>query len=377
MNRTSPLNRRQWLKATGATLAGLALTSRLTATPAATPALPLATITPEGFVQLSLNENAFGPSPRAIAAMQAHLGQVGRYPFALTPRLVATIAAKEGVTPEHIQLGVGSGELLEVYGMYFGRDKGEVVSAAPGYMQFIGAMQRMGTRAVTVPLNDRLEHDLDAMAAAVGPDTKCVYICNPNNPTGTLVAAAKLRAFALEVSKRVPVFIDEAYLDCADDYAGNTMVDLVRDGHDVTIARTFSKIHGLAGQRIGYAVTSPARAKAIRPFLGGSVNLLGVVAAQASVDDPGYIEALRRRIKAGRDALIAVLNELGCRYAEPQGSFVFFQTGRPIAEFQAAMRAEGILVARPFPPLLDWCRITIGTEEEMVLAHAAIRKVLG
>lgn len=375
MLKTSSLNRRQWLKAAGVTVAGLTLAPRLPAS--VTPAITPARITPPGLVQLSLNENAFGPSPRALAAMQAHLGEVGRYPFALAPQLVRTLAEKEGVTPDHILLGAGSGELLEAVGMYLGRTGGEVVSAVPGYFQLVGAMQRVGARSVAVPLNDGLEHDLAAMAAAVGPETKCVYVCNPNNPTSTVVPPAELRAFVIAMAQRTHVFVDEAYLECADDFAAHTLVDLVAAGHNVTVARTFSKIHGLAGQRIGYTVMLPELAKAVRPLMTGSANLLGVVAAQASLADPAYIESLRVRIKAGRDALLALLDELGCRYAVPQGSFVFFQTGRPITEFQAAMRAEGILVARPFAPLFDWCRITIGTEEEMNLAHAAIRKVLG
>lgn len=374
MLKTSPLNRRQWFKTAAATTAGLVIARQL---PAASPAVPAARVTPPGLVQLSLNENAFGPSPRALAAMQAHLGEVGRYPFALAPQLVRLIAEQEGVTPDHILLGAGSGELLEAVGMHLGREGGEVVSAVPGYFQLVGAMQRVGARSVAVPLNARLEHDLDAMAAAVGPETKCVYVCNPNNPTSTLSPAADLRAFVVAQAQRTHVFVDEAYLECADDFAANTLVDLVRAGHNVSIARTFSKLHGLAGQRIGYTIMAPELAKAVRPLMTGSANLLGVVAARASLEDPEYLESARRRLKAGRDALLAVLDELGCRYAVPQGSFVFFRTGRPIAEFQAAMRAEGILVARPFAPLLDWCRITIGAEDEMQLAHAAIRKVLG
>jgi histidinol-phosphate aminotransferase len=374
MLKTSPLNRRQWLKSAGAVLAGAAVTTRLTT---ASSVIPPVRITPPGLVQLSLNENAFGPSPRALATMQAHLGEVGRYPFGLAPQLVRTLAEKEGVTPDHILLGAGSGELLEAVGMHLGRAGGEVVSAVPGYFQLVGAMQRAGARSVAVPLNERLEHDLDAMAAAVGPDTRCLYVCNPNNPTSTVVPPAELRAFVIAMAQRTHVFVDEAYLECADDFAVHTLVDLVATGHNVTVARTFSKIHGLAGQRIGYAIMAPKLANAVRPLMTGSANLLGVVAAQASLADPDYIESLRRRIKAGRDVLMALLDELGCRYAAPQGSFVFFRTGRPITEFQAAMRAEGILVARPFAPLLDWCRITIGTEEEMVLAHTAIRKVLG
>ncbi|MBP6506277.1 MAG: histidinol-phosphate aminotransferase family protein [Opitutaceae bacterium] len=374
MKSTLNLNRRQWLKTSGAALAGLTLAGRLTAQ---TQPVVVADASATGPVQLSLNENPFGPSARAVMAMREQVERVCRYPFNRTPELIQALAAKEGVPDDHIVLGVGSGEILETYGVYLARDRGEVISARPGYFQLVGAMERMGATAVAVPLNERLEHDLEAMAAKIGPDTKCIYLCNPNNPTGTVVPPDKLRAFAIEVSKRVPVFIDEAYLECADDFAANTMVGLVRDGHNVTVARTFSKIYGLAGQRIGYGVMRPEMAKSVRTFMTGSVNLLGVVAAQASLADAGYVEATRRKIKAGRDAFIAELKQLGRRYAEPQGNFVFFHTGRSIVEFQSAIRAEGVLVARPFPPLLDWCRISIGTPEEMAAAHAALRKVLG
>ncbi len=228
-----------------------------------------------------------------------------------------------------------------------------------------------------MPLNARLEHDLDAMAAKIGPDTKAVYLCNPNNPTGTIVAPTQLRAFAVEAAKRATVFIDEAYLECSDDFAANTMIGLVREGHNVVVARTFSKIYGLAGQRIGYGIMPPELAKSIRKFTTGSPNLIGVVAAQASLDDAGYVEPMRRRIKAGRDALCALLKEHGRRYAEPQSNFVFCHTGMPIEVFQERMLREGVAVARAFPPLVDWCRISIASPEEMAVTHAALRKVLG
>ena len=375
MHSPTSLNRRQWLKATGAALAGLTLAPRiaLRAEPApnATP-VPV----PPGPVQLCWNENPFGPSPRAIEAMQREVPRVHRYPFNLTPELVKRLAAKEGVSTDHIVAGVGSGEILETYGVYLGRQRGEVITASPGYMQMTDAMQRMGSRVVSVPLNDRLEYDLEAMAAKITPETKAVYICNPNNPSGTIVEPARLRAFAIAAAKKVPVFIDEAYLQCSDHFAANTMVGLVREGHNVTVARTFSKLYGLAGQRMGYGIMPPEMAKGLREFMTGSVNLLGVVGALASLEDPTYVEVTRRKIKAGRDALIAVLQEHGRKYAEPQGNFVFFHTGIPITEFSQRMRAENVIVARPFAPLTEWCRISIGSPEEMAVCHAALRKVL-
>ena len=368
--------RRQWLKTTATGIAGLALARQILVTPAPAQPAPAQKVGVT-VARLSGNENSMGPSARALQAMRDNLERSHYYPFAEQGVLAKKIAELEGVATDHIVMGVGSGEILETFGVYLGREKGEVVTATPGYLQMIAAMERMGAKAVFVPLNDRLEHDLDAMAAKVGPNTKCVYICNPNNPTGTIVNAAKLRAFCIELAKRCPVFVDEAYLQCADDFAGNTMVGLVREGHNIAVARTFSKLYGLAGQRVGYGVMQPAMARAIREFSTGSLNLLGIVAATASLDDPTYAGEMRAKIKAGRTALIDVVKDLGRRYVEPHGNFVFFHTGMPIQDFQARMKAENVAVARPFPPLLDWARVSVGTPDEMALCHSALRKVLG
>ena len=367
-------SRRQWFKTTAAGLAGLAFARNLVVTSARAQTQPARGI---DAARLCYNENPLGPSPRAVQAMRDNLERSHYYPYSEQRDLTAKIARLEGVSADHLVLGVGSGEILETFGVYLGRDKGEVVTAAPSYLQMTDAMARLGTKVAAVPLNDRLELDLDAMAAKVGANTKCVYICNPNNPSGTIVEAAKLRAFCIEMARRCPVFIDEAYLQLADDFAGNSMIGLVHEGHNIAVARTFSKLYGLAGQRVGYGVMQPAMARAIREFSTGSLNLLGIAAATASLDDAAYATEMRAKIKAARTALVEVVHSLGRRHAEPQGNFVFFHTGMPIQAFQEKMLAENILVARPFPPLLDWARISIGTPAEMTLCHAALRKVLG
>ena len=315
------LNRRQWLKTTVAGAATLTVARNFLVTPARAQHEVDRTAKRAEPVRISGNENPFGPSQMAIAAMLQNLERTHYYAGAETKALVRQIADLEKVPEDHIVMGVGSGEILEIYGVYLGVQKGEVIMASPGYLSLPRAMERMGSKIVAVPLNDKLEHDLDAMAAKVGPNTKCVYICNPNNPTGTLVNAAKLKAFCVEVSKKVPVFVDEAYLQCADDFEGNTMVGLVKD-NNVAVARTFSKLYGLAGQRIGYGVMKPEMAKAIKDFSTGSLNLLGVVAASASLEDADYAKDTRAKIKAGRDALVGVVKGLGKKYAEPQGNFV-------------------------------------------------------
>lgn len=329
--------------------------------------------------KLDGNENPYGPSQLAVMAMMQTIERTPRYGFAEVEKLIALVAAREGVPAEQIVMGVGSGDVLERYAAWLSRESGEVVTATPGYLRFTQAMARHGSTVVAVPLAANLRHDLAAMAAKVGPATRCVYLCNPHNPTSTLVPAEALRAFAVEVAKRCPVFVDEAYLECSDDFAANTMVGLVREGHNVVVARTFSKIYGLAGMRIGYAVTPPVVAREMNAAGRGNtafrLNLLGAVAAAASLEDSGYVEDTRLKIKAERDKLCALLKDLGRRYAEPQGNFVFFHTGMPAPVFLEKMAAERVAVGRAFPPLLDWCRLSIGTPEEMALAHAALRKV--
>ncbi len=380
MNMSTPLSRRQWLISSGAGLAGLALSSRLLnfeAQAQMTPERLAATASVRA--RLSLNENPFGPSPKAMEAILQSLtsGKACRYPYGEGNELVELIAKKEGVTPDHIVLGAGSGELLEKAGIHFGLAKGEAIYAAPGYLQLPRSLEGVGGKAVPVPVNARQEHDLVAMAAAVTKPNSIVYVANPNNPTGTVVDTAALRRFIKDVTPRAFVFLDEAYLDVADDYAGRTLVGLVKDTPNLLVARTFSKIYGLAGLRIGYGVTAPQFANVLRSYGPASLGFPSVMAAIASLKDAGYVAATRAKIVAEKEKLLALLRELGRPYADSQTNFVFFQTGRPHAEVHAALMKESVSIARAFPPMLGWARITIGLPEENELARAALRKVLG
>jgi histidinol-phosphate aminotransferase len=377
----TPLTRRQWLFRSGATLAGAALGSRLLNFEAQaqmmTPERLAATAAVKA--RLSLNENPFGPSPAAMEAITRSLsgGKACRYPYGEVGELVELIAKKEGVPADHIVLGAGSGELLEKAGIHFGLMKGEAIYAAPCYLQLPRALEAVGGRAVPVPVNARHEHDLPAMAAAITKPNSIVYIANPNNPTGTVVPTAALRDFIREVSTRAFVFLDEAYLDIADDYADRTLVGLVRDNPNLLVARTFSKIYGLAGMRVGYGVTSPKFAAVLRNYGPASLGVPSVMAAIASLKDEGYVPATRGKIVAEKEKLLALLRELGRPYADSQTNFVFFQAGKPHALVHAAMMKESVSIARSFPPMNDWARITIGLPEENELARTALRKVLG
>jgi histidinol-phosphate aminotransferase len=329
--------------------------------------------------RLSLNENPFGPSPAAMEAILGNLsaGKACRYPYGEVMELIELIAKKEGVSPENIVLSVGSGEILETVGGIFGRMKGEAIYASPGYLQLPGAVTANGGRTIPVPVNARQEHDLDAMASQVVGASSVVYIANPNNPTGTVVDTAALAEFVKEVSKKAFVLLDEAYLDIADNYAGRTLVGLVNEERNLLVARTFSKIHGLAGMRIGYGVTSRKFAAQLRSLALGSLTSPSIAGAVASLKDTAFVAASRAKIVAEKEKLFALLRELRRPYADSQTNFVFFQTGRPHAEVHAAMFKESVSIARAFPPMTDWARISIGLPEENALARAALRKVLG
>lgn len=369
------LNRRDWLKASGLAAAALALNS--------SPALRAQhetrrAPTAKKIARISGNENPYGPSQMAAMAMMSNLENACRYPTGdETGKLLDLLAAKNGVKPENIILGLGSSEVLAQYAMWVTKKSGpgEVVTALPGYNKFTGEMVALGSKLVIVPLDANMVHDVDAMAAKVGPDTKCVYICNPNNPTSTIVPPAKLKEFVKTISAKCPVFVDEAYLEISDNFEENTCAPLVAAGHNVVVARTFSKLYGMAGIRMGYGLMPAADAKGAKVINPNHLGLLSVTAATASLQDDAYPADIRGKIKAERDKLCATLKSLGRKYAEPQGNFVWVHVGMPTKTFREKMEAEGVAVARDFPPGDDWSRISIGLPDEMALCHAALKKV--
>jgi histidinol-phosphate aminotransferase len=213
------------------------------------------------------------------------------------------------------------------------------------------------------------------MRAAVSPSTRAVYLCNPNNPTGTAVPAAEIRAFIASLPDGVVTIVDEAYMDFTTLAGVGTVADLIEERR-VVVLRTFSKIHGMAGMRMGYAVTAAAIAEPLRRARMSSPNILAVYGARASLDDHEFLSATRRKILASRTRITTELTRLKLRYAEPQGNFVFFDTGMPLASFAQRMQARNVLVGRRFPPYDSWCRITIGTEPEVDVFLKSLRASL-
>jgi histidinol-phosphate aminotransferase len=184
-----------------------------------------------------------------------------------------------------------------------------------------------------------------------------------------------LREFVRKVGPRALVVIDEAYLDLADNYAGRTVVDLVAKGENVIVLRTFSKIYGLAGLRVGYGIAAPTLVTLLKSYGGGSLSYLGVAAAMASLRETGYVTETRKKIVAEREEWAKAFGELGLEHSVSQTNFVFYRTGRPYPEVAEKFRAAEVSIARPFPPLTDWMRISIGRSDENALARATLRRI--
>ncbi len=350
------LNRREWLLASAA--APLALRPILArAARRGVRAAP---------IRLHSNENPYGPSNSAQEAMTAAFGESNLYPSSKYKELATLIAEWEGLTPAHVVLGAGSHEVLRMTAMAYGLSGGELVTAYPTFEGLENYATRIGAHVHRVPVDDHLVMDLAKIEKRMTQAVKLVFVCNPNNPTGTITPNASLLPFVKEVSKRAVVFVDEAYYELVTDPAYATMVPLVADGQNVIVSRTFSKVYGLAGLRVGYALARPDIAARLRTFrTDNSINIIGLRAAIAAYRDPAFVQWSRDNIASERNKVVANLKELGHRSVPSQTNFIFFHLGRPIGAFQQAMAAQGILVGRPFPPYLDWCRLSIGKPKEM------------
>jgi histidinol-phosphate aminotransferase len=325
---------------------------------------------------LSGNENPYGPGPKARAAIANSVAKLARYNVDSFSALIGALASATGTPRNQLLLGAGSGELLHMLALDASR-RGEVLSAWPAYGQLMTYAESLGAKVRRVPLDSAHRHDLSAMAAAVGANTALVYVCNPNNPTGTVVGSAALSDFCRQTAARALVVVDEAYIDLAEPGATQSMLELARTSENVVVLGTFSKTHGLAGLRIGYAVGGPRTIERLRKLQMTYPNTVGLEAARASLDDTDFLERCRSAIRADRARIVAACRARKLEFAEPHGNFVFVRTGVPIQEFRARMQAERIEVGRPFEPYVDWVRITVGTTRETDALLTALNKVLG
>jgi histidinol-phosphate aminotransferase len=328
--------------------------------------------------RLLANENPFGPSEKTRLAIMEAVTQGNRYGHSQAAELRKMLAEKEGVSEEHILLGPGSTDLLEKTAISHFVKGGNIVAADPAYMSLINTAMRFDAEWRKVPLTKDWEHDLEGMEAAVNKKTKLVYICNPNNPTGSITNNSKLRAFCASVSDKAPVFVDEAYLEFLDDCESQSMVDLVRSGKNVIVARTFSKIHAMAGLRIGYMVALPETIELITSMVRSNMGLCvtSIMGAMASLKDKQFQANSKKWTADARSFVNEQLSSMGFDYIPSHTSFILFPIAMEGKPFLEKMFAQGIGV-RAFQVWgQSYCRVSMGTLDEMGMFSDALKKVL-
>ncbi len=333
---------------------------------------------PSLLARLNANENPYGPSEAARKAVVESVVRGNRYPWKELSELAAKIAVKEGVTTAHIMMGPGSSDLLEKVALLQFMKGGNIISADPTFMSIVNVAEAVGAQWKAIPCKADWSHNLEAMEAAVDGDTRLVYICNPNNPTGAVTNADALLAFCARVSEKVPVFIDEAYMELVEGNATRSMIGLINQGKNIIIGRTFSKIMGLAGLRVGYIVAQPAFIASVGKITYGGmgVSYTSIYAATASMDDVGFQAMTREKNAAAKKWLYEKLAALGYKeYIPSHTNFVLFPINMKGKDFLDAMTAKGVGVRSFEIANRTWCRVSLGTMDEMKLFAAALQSL--
>lgn len=364
---------RRFLLGAAASTGGIALaTSRaVAATPAAPPLLGPA----PGVARLGLNENPYGPAPSAIAAMREALTSGSYYPGPAVQRLTAMIAERHGVTPAHVLVSSGSGEILNAIALAYG-STGTMVSTNLFWDAYFRYAEARGVKTVRVPLKADFTHDFQAMEAAITPQTALISVCNPNNPTGILEDTAAIHAFASAASKKTFVLLDEAYIELTDQPEANSVVDLIKAGNNVAVTRTFSKIYGMAGIRIGYVISTPENIAKIGTALMGGMNCVGLAGAVACYNDTPFLTYSRGKITEAREMVQAKVRELGLQSLPSVTNFVWVNVGMDANVVRDRMAARNILIRGTYGPYTNWSRVSMGKIPDVERYCRALPEVL-
>lgn len=385
--------RRNWLKKTALLSGGLAFVPGLSPVAKAAPIhQPLETgegfyssdreegyelTTPALKARLFANENPFGPSPKAKQAIRDCIDQSYQYAIRQLDAITEKISEYEGIKPEQVLINSGSSALLQAAAIQYAK-KGSLVSANPTYEDLLVNAERHGGKVMRVGLTSEYKLDLDAMEEAVDETTSLVYVCNPNNPTATMVDNDKLKGFCERVSKKTMVFVDEAYIDYVDDPKATTVMGLVAAGNpNLIVARTFSKLYGMAGLRFGFAAGHQDTIRSLGSYTSGpfNISLPSLAAANASYRDEAYIKEVLQKTNASKKFLYETLKKEGYSYIPSSANFVMFPVRKDTNEFAEGMMKLGVGLRSWRFANKDWCRISIGTMDEMKAFAAALPKM--
>jgi histidinol-phosphate aminotransferase len=361
------IDRRSWLKKSTLASLGWGLTLQAMA---GEDYLPRQFNGNADLINLGFNENPYGISPLAKQAINDFMGNANRYPMNVkeVAAFKKTLAERLGVGENNLLLTAGSGEGLNLLARAYAG--GDLVTATPTFPILPSTSKKMGVSVQEIPLTEDKLHDLVAMQKAITPKTSLVYICNPSNPTGTTVNPESLKAFCLEASRTTNVVIDEAYIDLVDPPMNVSMRQLIHDNPRMIIISTFSKIHAMAGLRVGYIVSHPSTIQQLESSYfqqaGMCVSVLSSVAAAASLNDQQHIESCKKKNAAVRQYTFEKLQQMGYRTIPSHTNFLFFATPGYPGDFARDMLEKHKIVLRSYTyPDGKWARVSIGTQSEM------------
>ncbi|HAE28612.1 MULTISPECIES: pyridoxal phosphate-dependent aminotransferase [Hyphomonas] len=333
---------------------------------------------PEGVALLSRNENPYGPAPSALKMIE-YAGSKGAYYASqvAVKQLLEMIAEKNGVAPEQIALTTGSGEALSAIAMIYGPN-GPIVAPRLFWDTTALYAARLGMATIDrVPLTEGMEIDLPAIEAKVTEGTGLVQLCNPNNPTGLVSDPATLKAAVKRMAAKTTVLVDEAYMELADDPAGNTCIPLINEGHNVIVSRTFSKIYGMAGIRMGYTISSPETAQKIQATAMSWSPCTSYAAAIGCYNDEKFLNFSKGKVVEARQMITTTLDTLGLEYLPSQTNFVYFKSGKPANDVQKAFAEKKISIRGQYMDYVDWSRVSTGKIEDVERFCKALPEIVG
>ncbi len=329
-----------------------------------------------GVVRLSANENPYGPSPMAHKAMTSSFDLCCRYPDEANDVLIDKLAKLNGVSHDQIVLGDGSSEILKLCAEAFtGPTQRKLIAADPTFEALLEYSKGCGADVVKIPLTSNYAHDLEKMSAAA--QKGLIYVCNPNNPTASVTPKNDLRAFLEKTSPETMILVDEAYFHYADSPDYESVIPLVKDHPNLIVARTFSKVYGMAGLRCGYGVAQPETIKRMRPFqMWDSVNVMALAAASASLDDVDQVSNGRKLNNEAKKFTVTELEKLRYDTIPSQANFIMFDCKKPVVPIIKAMKDKNVAVGRLFPAMPNHMRLTIGKKSEMEAFVSAFKQAM-
>jgi histidinol-phosphate aminotransferase len=335
-------------------------------------------IAPPDTVWINGNEFPDGPPQASIDAMAKVLGTSNRYHYQEFKAFLGTLASSQGLNANQVMAGAGSSEILHAAIETFTSPTLPLITPNPTYEAAPELAKYKGYPVVETPLNSKMAPDVRRLAAeAEKAGGGLIYICNPNNPTSTITTSDDMAWLVANLPKNTYVLVDEAYLHYATSAEASSAFLYVKEGKNVIVARTFSKIYGMAGLRVGYAAARPDLIEKMDHFRNNVISIVSVRAVLAALAlGPGLLEERKAKIVHTREELCAWMTASNIKFIPPQANFVMIETGRDAHQVQVAMLAKGVAIGRPFPALNKMIRVSIGTDAEMAKFRRVLTEVL-